>query len=54
MKIYQVETDANRDQACALFWEYLQWANVKVNEEFGLSFDIAEMLEADMLELAKS
>jgi len=23
-----------------LFWEYLQWANAKVNEEFGVSFDI--------------
>lgn len=31
-----------------LFWEYLQWANMKVEENFGVSFDIAAMLEDDM------
>ena len=36
-----------------LFWEYLQWANARVNEEFGVSFDIATMLEGDMQDLAK-
>jgi GNAT superfamily N-acetyltransferase len=36
-----------------LFWEYLQWANARVNEEFNVSFDIATMLEADMQDLAK-
>ena len=48
---------ANKDQHAAqireLFWEYLQWANAKVNEEFGVNFDIAAMLEADMNELDK-
>ncbi len=24
-----------------LFWEYLQWANGRVNDEFGVNFDIA-------------
>jgi GNAT superfamily N-acetyltransferase len=36
-----------------LFWEYLQWANAKVKEEFGVSFDIATMLEEDMNVLGK-
>lgn len=36
-----------------LFWEYLQWANAKVVENFGVSFDIATMLEEDMKTLDK-
>jgi GNAT superfamily N-acetyltransferase len=36
-----------------LFWEYLQWANARVNEEFHVNFDIAAMLEADMQNLGK-
>ena len=40
-------------QVRELFWEYLQWANANVREHFGVSFDIAAMLEADMLDLAK-
>lgn len=36
-----------------LFWEYLQWANGKVQENFGVSFNIAAMLEADLLNLEK-
>jgi GNAT superfamily N-acetyltransferase len=36
-----------------LFWEYLQWANAKVNENFSVNFDIAVMLEADMKDLDK-
>jgi GNAT superfamily N-acetyltransferase len=36
-----------------LFWEYLQWANARVQEEFKVSFDIATMLEGDMQDLDK-
>ena len=36
-----------------LFWEYLQWANARVIEEFKVSFDIATMLEDDMKDLDK-
>lgn len=36
-----------------LFWEYLQWANGQVKENFGVSFDIAPMLEDDMQTLGK-
>lgn len=48
---------ANRNQHAQpireLFWEYLQWANAKVEENFGVSFDIAAMLEEDMSTLSK-
>jgi len=48
---------ANKEQHAQpireLFWEYLQWANAKVEENFGVSFDIATMLEEDMNSLDK-
>jgi GNAT superfamily N-acetyltransferase len=48
---------ANQDQHTQpireLFWEYLQWANAKVKENFQVSFDIAAMLEDDMNTLDK-
>jgi GNAT superfamily N-acetyltransferase len=36
-----------------LFWEYLQWANARVQDEFAVSFDIASMLDMDMQTLDK-
>ncbi len=36
-----------------LFWEYLQWANAKVEENFEVSFDIVAMLDEDMNTLDK-
>jgi GNAT superfamily N-acetyltransferase len=48
---------ANRDQHAPqiseLFWEYLQWANARINDEFKISFDIATLLEEDMKSLGK-
>ena len=48
---------ANQEQHAqpirGLFWEYLQWANAKMEENFGVSFDIAAMLEEDMNTLDK-
>jgi GNAT superfamily N-acetyltransferase len=52
-RIYQVQSDEERAHARELFWEYLQWANSRVNEEFGVDFDIQSVLEQDMLELEK-
>jgi GNAT superfamily N-acetyltransferase len=34
-----------------LFWEYLQYANERLNEEYGIDFDIASMVESDMEKL---
>jgi hypothetical protein len=44
----QAQTEEDLSKVRELFWEYLQWANGRVNEEFGVSFDIATMLEDDM------
>lgn len=46
-----METDENRNQVSELFWEYLQWANGMVVQEFGVSFDIEAMLVTDMAKL---
>lgn len=53
LRIFQAETDEDRGFVRELFWEYLQWANANVNEEFGVNFDIEQMLEEDMLDLEK-
>lgn len=45
--------DSHAAQIRELFWEYLQWANAKVNDEFRVNFDIETMLEADMQQLDK-
>jgi GNAT superfamily N-acetyltransferase len=36
-----------------VFWEYLQWVNEQVSQEYGISFEIAAILEQDMLDLGK-
>jgi GNAT superfamily N-acetyltransferase len=53
LRIFQAETDDHKAQVRELFWEYLQWANAKLNEEFGVNFDINAIIESDMVELAK-
>lgn len=53
LRIYQVETAEDKTHVRELWWEYLQWANSRVNEEFGVDFDIQSMLEQNMLELDK-
>ena len=49
--IHQAETEQDRSQVRELFREYLQWANGRLNEEFGINFDIELMIERDMAEL---
>lgn len=53
LRIRQVETDRDRDHFRELSWEYLQWANVRINEEYGVSVDIQSMLDQTMLEIEK-
>ena len=53
VKVITANKDLHATQIRELFWEYLQWANAKVNEEFGVNFDIETMLEADMQHLDK-
>jgi GNAT superfamily N-acetyltransferase len=47
----QAQTEEDLSEVRELFWEYLQWANGRVNEEFGVNFDIETMLEDDMRKL---
>ena len=49
--IHQAETDEDRALIRELFWEYLEWANTRLNEEYGINFDIKSMLEQDMAKL---
>jgi GNAT superfamily N-acetyltransferase len=47
----QAKTDEDLSEVRDLFWEYLQWANGRVNEEFDVNFDIETMLEDNMRDL---
>ena len=53
MQIIIVNREQHYQPIRELFWEYLQWANAKVEENFHVSFDIAAMLEEDMNTLDK-
>ena len=53
VKIITANKDLYATQVRELFWEYLQWANARVNAEFGVNFDIKTMLEEDMQHLDK-
>ena len=53
IEIIQAQAHVHAPRIRELFWEYLQWANARINEEFGVNLDIATMLERDMDELAK-
>jgi GNAT superfamily N-acetyltransferase len=50
--IISVKEREHRDHVRELFWEYLDWANKRVNEEFHVDFDIKAMLEEDMENLS--
>jgi GNAT superfamily N-acetyltransferase len=51
LSIHQAHIEDDRAYVRELFWEYLQWANGRVNEEFGVNFDIETMLVDDMAKL---
>jgi GNAT superfamily N-acetyltransferase len=53
VKITTANKDLHATQIRELFWEYLQWANARVNEEFGVNFEIETILETDMQQLDK-
>lgn len=53
VKVIIANKDQHAPQIRELFWEYLEWANSRVNEEFEVNFDIAAILEADMKDLDK-
>jgi GNAT superfamily N-acetyltransferase len=49
--VRQVGSEQDIEHVRDLFWEYLQWANARLNEEFGIDFDIGSMVEDDMAKL---
>lgn len=51
LKIYQAESEQDRDQVRELFWEYLVWANAGLNEAFGINLDIEQMHEESIRDL---
>jgi GNAT superfamily N-acetyltransferase len=48
-----VQGDQHQDVLREIFWEYLQWVNERLGQEYGISYDIAAILERDMLDLSK-
>jgi len=52
-EILVVDSDQYDQPIREIFWEYLQWVNEQVSREYGVSFDIAAILDQDMLDLGK-
>jgi GNAT superfamily N-acetyltransferase len=53
LEISQARAYVDAPRIRELFAEYLYWANARLNEEYGIDFDIAAMIEQDMAELDK-
>lgn len=51
MDIQQVATSAQRAAVRELFTEYLTWANHRLAEEYGISFEIDTIIDENMAEL---
>jgi GNAT superfamily N-acetyltransferase len=51
LSICQMDPDHDTAHVRAMFWEYLQWANSRLNEEFGIDFGIEAMVDKTMREL---
>ncbi|MBN2029739.1 GNAT family N-acetyltransferase [bacterium] len=43
--------DKDRAVIHDLFWEYLKWANSRLNDEYDIQFDIKSIVEQDMRKL---
>ncbi len=51
--ITQADAASSAELVSELFWEYLEWGNAKLLQEFGIQLDIISMIEADMQTLDK-
>jgi GNAT superfamily N-acetyltransferase len=49
--IRQAEWDQDRPLIRDLFWEYLEWVNVRAGEEYGIQFEVLAKLEQDLGEI---
>jgi hypothetical protein len=52
VKIIISKKDSHAAQIRELFWEYLQWVNAKVNEEFGVNFEIEKEAWVGLLSIS--
>lgn len=53
MHIAQAEFETQQQDIHDIFWEYLQWANDRNAEEFGIRLDIEAMIKDNMATLDK-
>jgi len=53
LNIYQIETEEDRIHVRELFGEYLQWAHLRLKQDYGINFDVESLVDQDMLELEK-
>ena len=48
VSIRSSDLQANLEEIKDLFWEYLAWANMRLNQEYSISLEIKSILEQDM------
>ena len=53
MNIAQARFELEKQGIHDIFWEYLQWANGRNDEEFGIWLDIESMIKDNMATLDK-
>jgi GNAT superfamily N-acetyltransferase len=53
LEIYQFRSEKDRGHVREMFWEYLQWANARLNQEYEIDLDIEALQEESMRELDK-
>ena len=53
LEIYQFQPEKDRGNVREMFWEYLQWANARVKQEYEIDVDIETLQEQSMRELDK-
>lgn len=53
LEIYQFQSERDQSQVREMFWEYLQWANAHLKQEYEIDLDIETLQEQSMRELDK-
>ena len=53
LRIFQVESDDDRNHLRQLFWEHGEWVNARCIQEYDISFDIEDTVERTMAGLSQ-
>ncbi len=53
LRIFQVESDDDRNHLRQLFWEDGEWVNPKCIQEYNISFDLEDVIERTMAGLSQ-